>query len=877
MPVFGEYESDSEPFEVNEESGYVTRVYRARKSGRGPAVAIKSFRAIWAARGSVDVQELAPDFELHFHEAITLLQRAYAGPQGGIAPVHAHGRSVEAGTWYATDYCERGSLKRLVERRFNPDDAALRNIVGQVVAGCLAMRQVIGRSHGNLKLANILVGGAAAPLRRAPLYLTDPYPASPSQIAGLSGGDRSEVGSLLADVAETQDLHGLGEVILQLVEGRVYSRRSDYNYPIAPSDRWARLGKTADDWRALCNQLLDPHRKPGQITLDQLAQRFPPKQLTHRTTQLALRVAAGFVVLLGVGWGLIAFNSPDGGGTSDEGPNITQPKSGDAGGGSVATVPSKLDSVPDPHAIQLAQLTAWVEQHDYLRALSPTNQWPTNTHFNDLLTRADQGRAARYNDTIHQAREALASQDFQRARLLAQEAILWDSPHAPSLGHEAKTLLTQIENERQAWQARQHQLRIDEENREKQIETWTAALDREDYQAVLSNLPRLPAAWRADIRIEKLISRAEKMEQDARDRDALAERNGRLEEWKRWLHQGDYQLLLDEADEVNARWPEDAEFLALLDQAELLRSAALKRAAELATRKQDYAQATQAFLDGRYEQALANLGEHRTENEKDALEFDVLRADITTEHDLLRQVQQPDTDPFEFLARTDLPAKEPFQQAINEAHDRALAQLDRWLDEEDYEAILDGLKDQPYAGQEEFAQRMRLPQVWANLDQYRIADKREDARQELANLNEEDRKRKPFQEFAAWANDEVPVAVAGVAAGSEDPAEVPITVVPRDVPLEPSVPAPSEEDIAQINKFLESYEVIFGVRGAPQSKEIDGRKYNRASMPPPAYLERASEDLRALQGKPLLPEQRNRLQQILDRIEAHRRAGGSRA
>jgi hypothetical protein len=321
MPVFGQYETESEPFEINEQTGYVTRVYRARKSGRGSWVAIKSFRGTWPSRGDSDAQELAPDLELRFHEAITLLQRAYAGSKGGIAPVHAHGRSLEEGIWYATDYCERGSLKRLVERRFNPDDAALRNIVGHIVAGCLALRRAIGRSHGNLKLANVLVGGASAPLRRAPLYLTDPYPASPIQMAGLSSGDRSEVESLLADVAETQDLHNLGEVILQLVEGRVYRDRSDYNYPVAPSDRWARLGKSADDWRTLCNDLLDPHRQSGQITLDQLAQRFAPAPLAQRMPQLALSAAAGLALLLGVGWWLIASNSPNDSGTSSEGQN----------------------------------------------------------------------------------------------------------------------------------------------------------------------------------------------------------------------------------------------------------------------------------------------------------------------------------------------------------------------------------------------------------------------------------------------------------------------------------------------------------------------------------------------------------------------------
>jgi hypothetical protein len=507
--------------------------------------------------------------------------------------------------------------------------------------------------------------------------------------------------------------------------------------------------------------------------------------------------------------------------------------------------------VPDPHAIRLAQLTAWVNQGDYLLALNSTNLWPDDPEFAALLTRAERGRAERYDGLLREAGEALGSEDFQRARSLAQEAIEWESPLASSPGQEAKAFLTKIENERRAWQTQQDQLRIDEQKRSELVAAWEAALTRGDYMTILNDLPRLTEAWRTISQIERLISRAEKMRQDAQELAAQlrAERNGKLEEWKRWLDQGDYQLLLEEADVVNARWPEDREFLALLDQAELLRSAALKRAAELAARKQDYAKATQAFLDGRYEQALANLGEHRTENEKDALEFDVLRGEIETEQTLLRRVQQPDTDPFELLARVDLPDKGPFQEVRKEARDRALAQLDRWLDEEDYEAILDGLKDQPYAGQEEFAQRMRLPRAWERMRLEREEGRRDEVQRMLEELGD-DSARQRFQEFALWAIE--PDPNGGKVVGGVD------------------------ERIVRAEALLLMYRVLFAVEGAPAEVTINNQRISPETEFNLTYLYDAEAQLSTLEQQNLPENLRRQIQPIRDRIKILRRKFSSR-
>jgi hypothetical protein len=399
---------------------------------------------------------------------------------------------------------------------------------------------------------------------------------------------------------------------------------------------------------------------------------------------------------------------------------------------------------------QLAQLSIWVEQHEYLRALSPTNQWPDDAAFSELLTHAEQERAERYAGTLHEANEALEAGNFDRALASVEDAARWQ------LAQEAgktRALMTEIIDHKRIRQEQEDARARDELAKDRWRAAWLAALDQDNHGTVLAGIADLPKGWIDDPRFAALVERAQAA--DRADRAAalaLAERNGKLEEWKRWLDQGEYQLLVADAGAVNARWPEDAEFITLLDQAGQMRRAAQQLAADLAARKQDYAQASELFLQGRYEQALAILGAHRTEHEKDSLEFDALRGQIETEHGLLRQVQQPDTDPFTLLARVDLPDKEPFRLARKEARDRALAQLDDWLAADRFEEMLDRLKDQPYADEEDFAQRMRLPQGWQQMRQAREQDQREEVQRMLKELGE-DAERQPFQELAQWSRE----------------------------------------------------------------------------------------------------------------------------
>src|SRR4029077_16327451 len=161
--------------------------------------------------------------------------------------------------WYVTDFYPGRTLRTWITNRGNVDTEGLKQVVYSCVVGCLALKKSRGYSHGNLKSTNVFLVGSPKPLRKRPLHLGDPYPASASHLANLDADDRAAVTELLAQTAEVQDLRGIGELILQLVEGRVVANAFDYNYPIDRSRHWDNLGKDGETWRALCNQLLDPH------------------------------------------------------------------------------------------------------------------------------------------------------------------------------------------------------------------------------------------------------------------------------------------------------------------------------------------------------------------------------------------------------------------------------------------------------------------------------------------------------------------------------------------------------------------------------------------------------------------------------------------
>ena len=293
MPTFGEFETVGEPLARVEERGHVSTVWKAKKAGdAAPLYVVKCYtpRRRLPEPGEEDTVHLHKDRGLEFLDGIKQAAKAIA--EGGLclAPIHGLGTSDE-GAWYATDFYPRNNLRSYIDRRGGVDGLALRHVLYEVVSACLALKRSRGYSHGNLKPSNVFLAGKVRPLRETPMRLTDPYPASPLQLAALDAGDRREVDELLHQVIEAHDLRSVGELILQLVEGRLFSRPDDYNYPVHSSPAWNALGKDAAYWLKKCNELVDPSLSLENMSLEKLEAEFRPTFVEQNRT-LIIRGAA---------------------------------------------------------------------------------------------------------------------------------------------------------------------------------------------------------------------------------------------------------------------------------------------------------------------------------------------------------------------------------------------------------------------------------------------------------------------------------------------------------------------------------------------------------------------------------------------------------
>ena len=303
MPKFGDYETFGEPLAITEDRGHVSTVWRARKAEDlgDPTFAVKYY--VPQRRPSPEGRAedaLENDPAQKFLAGIKQLQKARSEGVRGLAPIHDFGFADE-GVWYATDFYPRKTLKAWIARRGGVDSAALGQVVTGVVVGCLGLKRARGFSHGNLKAANVFLVGKPQPLRRTPLHLADAYPAAPLYLARLTrDGRRAGDDDLPPPAIEVLDLRALGELLLQLVEGRLVTSVFDYNYPIEPSPEWEHLGRDGKRWRDLCNRLLDPQLSLEKVNLESLAQEFRPRGLNGKLS--IFFAAAAIICLVGGGF-----------------------------------------------------------------------------------------------------------------------------------------------------------------------------------------------------------------------------------------------------------------------------------------------------------------------------------------------------------------------------------------------------------------------------------------------------------------------------------------------------------------------------------------------------------------------------------------------
>lgn len=284
MPKFGEYETFDEPLRQREASGHVIVLWRARQTDTpaAPVCVIKSCQPAADALGA--------DAGLEFLESANLNKNLSQENPRLFAPILALGTS-DVGVWYATSHYPRKSLQEFISLQGGVDSRTLAHVVYSATAGCLALQRSTGRSHGNLKPGNLLLAGKPRVLRRTPLHLIDPSPSAELQRSAPVGSREQSAG--VGQISELRDLRALGELILQLVEGRLIASAYDYNFPVPAAPAWERLGKSAEDWRQWCNRLLNPQLSLGEVSLELVAKEFRP-----RTKAVSPGLMAGLTLVL---------------------------------------------------------------------------------------------------------------------------------------------------------------------------------------------------------------------------------------------------------------------------------------------------------------------------------------------------------------------------------------------------------------------------------------------------------------------------------------------------------------------------------------------------------------------------------------------------
>jgi len=188
--------------------------------------------------------------------------------------------SIPNGAFYVADKYDR-SFQQLIDVRVKLGAEALREIVESVAKGLVELKQAFGRPHGNLKATNILITGEGD-ISQTTIALSDPLP------------DEHIDTTLHWDT----DLRAIAELIYQLIMHRPTPAVGGWQIP--DSKEWSKLGKSAKEWRNLCNRLLNAHMKPGTMTIETLIDELSRlKKIKPVLSFRRLVIAIGLIVIAG--------------------------------------------------------------------------------------------------------------------------------------------------------------------------------------------------------------------------------------------------------------------------------------------------------------------------------------------------------------------------------------------------------------------------------------------------------------------------------------------------------------------------------------------------------------------------------------------------
>ncbi len=214
-----------------------------------------------------------------FLDGARLQQKVASSGAQNWSAVHEIG-TVEGGAFFVSDYHGR-NVQQLITGRVKLSGAGLYQLIRAIIQGLSELKKACNRPHGNLKPSNILLTGKGKISNARPL-LTDPVGAA----------------KLDPQVGDVVDFHAIGEIIYQLVLHRTGKAMGGWPAPEGPE--WSRLGKKGEQWRQLCNRLLNPNLAPNLLTFDDLLEDLQKLRQTEGIPWLIVGPAAA-AVLLAVG------------------------------------------------------------------------------------------------------------------------------------------------------------------------------------------------------------------------------------------------------------------------------------------------------------------------------------------------------------------------------------------------------------------------------------------------------------------------------------------------------------------------------------------------------------------------------------------------
>lgn len=287
MPTFGKFETTRELGPAHGVDS-VAEVFVARIPNETPPrdYVVKVFARMRLSGEDEQTQSDLDPLLLELSRAFLSqveLQKKTAEQSPWVAPVIDSGRSF-SGPWFATFLYPR-TLHKVISGRVAVDDNSFLHVIRGVTEGALAFRNVCGRSHGNLKLANVLISGAGR-LSKAEVRVSDPLPGGEEEVARY----------------ELADLRAIGRIIYQLVRRReIEDDESSILLPLKISKEWTDIfgDKKAPIWLEICNRLLDRSLSLSSYDLQRLAadlKKLEPKPLLPIPAVIGL---AALVVIVG--------------------------------------------------------------------------------------------------------------------------------------------------------------------------------------------------------------------------------------------------------------------------------------------------------------------------------------------------------------------------------------------------------------------------------------------------------------------------------------------------------------------------------------------------------------------------------------------------